>query len=121
MWVAMWAATVMAMAAWIRLFPIAPATIAGIVALLVFALLCGLTARGTVAAQDVLGLSLPPYLQFLFAVTGLLVAATLALAMRGMVLQMTRAAVAAETTSGTQMSPRHGRPHGRGHRHVGPR
>ena len=50
--------------------PDRPATIAGIVALLVFALLCGLTALGTVAAQDVLGLSLPPYLQFLFAVTG---------------------------------------------------
>jgi PAS domain S-box-containing protein len=83
--------------------PDRPATIAGIVALLVFALLCGLTALGTVAAQDVLGLSLPPYLQFLFAVTGLLVAATLALAMRGMVLQMTRAAVAAETASGTQL------------------
>ena len=71
-------------------------TIASIVALLVFALVGGLTALAIVAADIVFGLAVPPALLFLFGVTGLLVSATSALATRRTMLHLAKSAIAAE-------------------------
>ena len=80
-----------------------PANIASIMALLVFALLGGLTALLTISADQVFGLSLPPSLLFLFGVTGFLASATGALAMRRAILQMTQSAIAAQAAPRTQL------------------
>ncbi|MBT4045898.1 MAG: PAS domain-containing protein [Rhodospirillaceae bacterium] len=72
------------------------ANIASIMALLVFVLLGGMTALLSIASDQVFGLSMPPSLLFLLGVTGFLVSATSALAMRRAVLQMTHSAVGAK-------------------------
>ncbi len=64
------------------------ANIASIVALLVFALVAGLTVLVTVAAQPMLGLSMPPPVLFLLGVSGLLLSVTSSLAMRRAILRM---------------------------------
>lgn len=79
------------------------AAIAAIMALLVFALIGGMTALGTVAARGLLNLSLPTSILFLFGITGLLVAATAALAARRAVLEMVRSSVTAKTAPKTLM------------------
>ena len=79
------------------------AAIAAIVALLVFALIGGMTALGTVAARGLLDLWLPPSILLLFGITGLLLAATAALAARRAVLEMVRSAIAAKTAPKTFM------------------
>ena len=58
------------------------ASIATLVALSVSVLAGGLTALATVAARDVLELAVPPAILLLFGVTGLLLSAAAALALR---------------------------------------
>jgi len=72
------------------------ASIATLVAVLVFVLAGGLTALATVAARDVLKLAVPQAILLLFGVTGLLLSATAALALRRFIVQQTHEAVAAE-------------------------
>ncbi len=79
------------------------ASIATFVALLVFALVGGLTALGTVLAHGLLETSLPPSILLLFAITGLLVAATAALAVRRVVLDKIRLAIIAKTAPRSQL------------------
>ncbi len=77
--------------------------IASIVALLVFALVGGLAALATVAAQLMLGLSMPPSVLFLFGLSGLLLSATSGLAMRRAILHMAASAIEAQATPGTKL------------------
>ncbi len=77
------------------------ATIASILALLVFALTAGLTALATITAQQMLGQTVSPVLLFVFGTTGLLLSVAAALAMRRAVLTMTRSANAAEAAPRT--------------------
>ena len=63
-------------------------TVASIMALLVFVLVGGLTALLTIAAQPILGLSMPPSVIFFFGVAGILFSVLAALAMRRAVLRM---------------------------------
>jgi PAS domain S-box-containing protein len=78
-------------------------TIASIMALLVFALVGGLTALLTVAAQPMLGLAMPPPVLFLFGATGLLLAITSALVMRRAILRQAISAIEAEAGSRSQL------------------
>jgi PAS domain S-box-containing protein len=79
------------------------ANIATLVAVLVFVLAGGLTALATVADRDVLGLAVPPAILLLFGVTGLVLSATSALALRRIILRQTRAAIAAEAAPRTRL------------------
>ncbi|MBT3536562.1 MAG: PAS domain-containing protein, partial [Rhodospirillaceae bacterium] len=79
------------------------ATVAATVALLVFALVGGLTALGIVSAEKVFGISLSPFQLFLFGFTGLLISATSALAMRRIIQEMVQSAQAAEAAPRTQL------------------
>ncbi len=77
------------------------ASIATLVAVLVFVLAGGLTALATVAARDVLKLAVPQAILLLFGVTGLLLSATAALALRRFIVQQTHEAVVAEAAPRT--------------------
>ena len=55
-----------------------------------------MAALATVVARDVLELAVPPAILLLFGVTGLLLSATAALALRRFIAQQTHEAIAAE-------------------------
>ena len=63
---------------------------------MVFVLAGGMAALATVVARDVLELAVPPAILLLFGVTGLLLSATAALALRRFIVQQTHEAIAAE-------------------------
>ena len=77
------------------------ATIASILALLVFVLTAGLTGLGTVTAPQMLGQFASPVVLFVFGTTGLSISVIAALTMRRAVLRMTRSANVAEAAPRT--------------------
>jgi PAS domain S-box-containing protein len=76
-------------------------TVASIMALLVFVLVGGLTALLTIAAQPILGLSMPPSVIFFFGVAGILFSVLAALAMRRAVLRMVVSTIEAKAAPRT--------------------